>query len=101
MPEFSADVPHTLGQAVAAEKLNGFVDGVRNRYKDQVSSVEGEWLDPHTLQFGLTSFGITINGRLEVEEEVVKIRGQLPFSALMFKGKIVAAIEEGLKRALA
>jgi len=100
MPEFKTEIPHTLGQQAAAERLKGFVDAIRERYKDQVSAVQGEWKDPHTLEFGLTTFGITISGQLNIQEELVRVTGQIPIAALMFKGKIVSGIEEGLQRAL-
>ena len=100
MPAFSAEVPHTLGQDGAVDKLKGFVDGISERYKGQINSVSGDWEDPHTLAFGFNTFGIEVKGRLGIEPEVVRISGELPFSAVMFKGKIVGAIQEGLEKAL-
>ena len=65
MPAFRTEVPHPLGQEAATERLKSFLDEVRNRYKDQVSSLEGDW-DSNVLSFALTTYGFKIDGQLTV-----------------------------------
>jgi len=99
MPAFSVEVPHLLGRDEAISRLSGFVEKVRAHYKDQVSSVKGEWTE-NVLDFSLTSFGFTLSGKIQVEEKFTKLDGQLPFAALAFKGKIEHSFATELKKAL-
>jgi hypothetical protein len=100
MPGFSTEVNHSLGQDVALEKLKGFLDQVRQRYPKQISEIEGSWSD-NVLNYEFTTFGIKVDGTLTVEEEVVKMEGNLPFAAMMFKSKISDSIKVALEKAIA
>ena len=100
MPGFSTEVPHSLGQEAATEKLKKFLEQVAERYKDQVSSIDGTWTE-NNLKFSLTTFGFTIGGDLTVEESTAKLQGQLPFAAMAFRGKIEQGIKAELEKALA
>jgi hypothetical protein len=100
MPGFSTEVPHTLGRAAATEKLKGFADRVREKYKDQVSSMSGEWQD-NLYKFAITTYGFTISGVLTVEEALARLDAQIPFAALAFKGKIEQSFASEIKKALA
>ena len=100
MPGFSTEVPHTLGRAAAIEKLKGFAERVREKYKDQVSSMSGDWKD-NVYNFALTTYGFTISGALTVEEQLARLEAQLPFAALAFKGKIEQSFASEVKKALA
>ena len=100
MPGFSTEVRHGLGQAAAVEKLKGFLDQVKERYPKEISEIEGTWTD-HVLNFEFTTFGIKVDGTLTVEEELVRMEGNLPFAAMMFKGKISESIKVALEKAIA
>ena len=100
MPQFTTEVPHQLGLAGALERLKGFLDQVRERYPKQISEIDGSWSD-NVLNYTLTTFGIKIDGKLTVAEESVKMEGNLPFAAMMFKGKISDSIRVALEKAVA
>ena len=76
MPEFRTEVSHSHSKDEATEKLKVFIDKVRERYKDQVSAIDGAWQD-NKLDFSLTTFGFTISGGLTVEDEIAVLEGQL------------------------
>jgi len=97
MPKFNIKVPHTLSQEAATERLNGFVDILRNKFQDQVSDLEQSW-EENTLRFGFKSYGIALKGGITVEEGSLDVEGDLPFAAMMFKGKIESSIREQLVR---
>jgi hypothetical protein len=99
MPGFSTEVSHTLGQAEAATRLKSFVEDVQERFKDQVSEVDGAWND-NVLDFSLTTFGLTVTGSLTVDESAARVSGQLPLAAMPFRGKIEQSIADELKQAL-
>ncbi len=100
MPSFKTEVPHQLGKEKAVERLSSFLDGVAEKYKDQVSKMDGTWSE-NVLDFSLTTFGFTITGTLTVEDEVARLDGKLPFAAVAFRGKIQKGIASELERALA
>ena len=99
MPSFGVEVPHSLGQEAAIERLKNFLDRIVEHYKDQVSKLDGEWND-NVLAFHLKTFGMTLTGNLTVEDDVARVDGQLPFAAVAFRGKIQDSIREELEREL-
>ena len=99
MPAFHVEVPHALGKDAARERLKGFVDKVRELYKDQVSAVEGEWTDDN-LNFSMKSYGFSFTGKIVVQDSLVSLDGQLPFAAIAFRGKIEQSFRAALTRAL-
>ena len=99
MPSFNTEVLHELSQEQAIDRLKGFLDRVKEHYKDQVSRLEESWAD-NVLSFSMTTYGIKIDGSLTVEEERVAVAGSLPFIALPYKGRIQDSITSELKKAL-
>ena len=100
MPGFSTEVSHSLGKEAALEKLKGFLDQVQQRYSKEISDVDGSWTE-NVLTYEFTTYGIKIDGTLTVEDESVKMDGNLPFAAMMFKGKISDSIRVALEKAIA
>ena len=100
MPSFSADIAHQLGQEQSIERLKLFLEKVQEKYKDQLSNLEGQWTD-HVLNFSFSTFGFSIKGSIEALEEEVKLVGSLPFAAVAFRGKIEQSIKEQLEKVLA
>jgi hypothetical protein len=99
MPSFSTEVNHQLGREKAKKRLEFFLQKAAEVYKDQVRELSGEWQED-TLHFKMTTYGFKITGALAVEEENVKMNGQLPFAAVAFRGKIERSFAKELQRAL-
>lgn len=99
MPSLTLNVPHSLGQQQAAERLRGFIGQVSRKYQDQIKDVNEEWTGD-TLRFGFKTFGVRIDGTLEVREDTVDVQADLPFAAMMFKGRIEQEIRDALTKAL-
>jgi Putative polyhydroxyalkanoic acid system protein (PHA_gran_rgn) len=97
MPQFSVQVPHTLPQPEARERLNRFVDVLRAKFQDSVNDLQQNW-DGDTLRFSFKTFGIALKGGITVDEKKRDVTGDLPFTAMMFRGKIESAIREQLER---
>jgi hypothetical protein len=93
-------VPHQLGQQQAVERLNSFLEKVQQRYKDQVSEMEGTWVG-NVLSFAFKTYGFKIKGNAAVEQDQVKLDGDLPLAAMMFKGRIEQSIRDELEKLLA
>ncbi|MCA9161431.1 MAG: polyhydroxyalkanoic acid system family protein [Pirellulaceae bacterium] len=100
MPGFSTQVPHNLGRESATERLKGFVQIIQQRYQDQVKDLQGEWND-NVLDVSFSTYGFKIKANVVVEDDSVKLNGELPFTAMAFRGKIEQSIKGELEKALA
>lgn len=99
MPKFSTNVPHSLGAEGAKSALQHLLEHLTEKYGDQVSELEQSW-DEKSLNFALKTYGFRVTGVVLVEEDQVKLDGDLPFAAAMFKGKIEDSIRSALERTL-
>jgi hypothetical protein len=97
MPKFSVTVPHALSQQEATERLNRFVDVLREKFQDQVSDLQQSW-DGNALGFRFKTYGIPLSGKITVTDGHLAVDGDLPFTAMMFRGKIESAIRDQLAR---
>jgi hypothetical protein len=97
MPKFAVKVPHALPREEVVDRLTRFAEILREKFKDSVSELEQKW-DGEDVAFRFKSFGMAITGRIKIEENQLVVDGDLPFSAMMFKGKIESAIREQLDR---
>jgi hypothetical protein len=93
------NVPHQLGQEEAVSRLKGFFEKVKQRYQNQVSDLQETWVE-NALDFAFKTYGFHIKGRMAVEPSDVKFEGQIPFAAMMFKGKIEQTIRDEIHRVL-
>lgn len=100
MPRFSIEVPHQLGQEEAVSRVQGLLQRVKEKYQSQVSDLEESWLD-NILNFKFKTYGFKIGGKLAAEPNTVKIDGDLPIAAMMFKGRIEQTIRDELAKRLA
>jgi hypothetical protein len=97
MPKFSVRVPHALERGEVIHRLEQFEQILRAKFKDSVSELEQKW-EGEDLAFRFKSFGMAITGKMKIGDNDVAVDGDLPFSAMMFKGKIESAIREQLER---
>ena len=99
MPSLKTEVPHTLGQDAALEKLKSFLDGIGQQYQDQVEDLQGEWT-ANCLNYSFAVFGMEIRGTLTVLHESAQVVAQVPFAALAFRGRIEQQMRTELVRIL-
>ena len=97
MPKFSVKVPHALAREDVVDRLTRFVEILREKFKDSVSELDQKW-EGEDVAFRFKSFGMAITGKIKIEENQLVVDGDLPFSAMMFKGNIESAIREQLER---
>ncbi len=53
------------------------------------------------MDYSFSTYGFNIKGDIDVEPDQVKVNGNLPFAAMMFKGKIEQTVREELEKLLA
>lgn len=99
MPKITVSVPHQLGQQTAAERLKSFLARLKEKHQDQVSDLKEEWTESN-LKFGFKTFGFQFQGTGNVTDTDAKVDVDIPFAAMMFKGKIESEMRETLSRVL-
>ena len=100
MPKFSVQVPHSLPHAEARSRLERFADSLQRKFQNQVSDLHQAW-ENDTLRFRFKTYGIPLDGGITVSDKELNVDGNLPFSAMMFRGKIESTIREELERIVA
>ena len=99
MPRFKVEIPHTLSASDAKSRLERFVDMLQSEHGARATDVEHSW-SGNTLNFSFKTFGIKIVGAMLSEDQRLVVEGDLPFAAMMFKGKIESDMREQLGRLL-
>lgn len=94
MPKINLEIPHQHSAEDARSKLERFTESLP---KEQVSDLEQTW-NGNTLSFSFKTFGIKIGGDLTAAEQKLLVDIDLPFSAMMFKGKIESEVRKQLER---
>lgn len=97
MPKFHTRVPHALSDEEVRQRLDGFPDVVREKLQNQVSDLEQSW-DGDTLRFRFKTFGIPLSGNIALGDRELVVDGELPLTAMMFKGRIESSIQEQLAK---
>jgi len=97
MPKFGVRVPHTLTKDEARSRLERFVEMIEMKYADKVSDLKQSW-EGDTLKFHFKTYGISLDGGVTVADKELNLAGDLPFAAMMFKGKIESEIRESLEK---
>lgn len=100
MPGFHVEKPHSLGQEAAIQRVQRVLEKMRSRFEGQVKDMQQEW-DGHVMSFSFRTMGVNIGGTMEVLEELVVVKGSLPFAAMLFKGQIEKSIGEELEKIVA
>lgn len=99
MPQFTVTVPHRMQQSEATERVQALVDRIVQSQGGQVEVFEQTWND-NELRFGFKTFGVRLTGTMTVGPQDVRVVGDLPFAAMLFKGKIESGIEQQLQKML-
>lgn len=100
MPQFNVSVPHELSKEEARSRLERFAELLEQKFQNQVSDLHQNW-EGDALQFRFKTYGIQLEGDIRVEDKALNLVGQLPFAAMMFRGKIESEIREQLERIVA
>ncbi|MEN8153911.1 MAG: polyhydroxyalkanoic acid system family protein [Acidobacteriota bacterium] len=93
MPELDISIPHQLRQDEAAERIKGLLGQMKKDYGESIQDLNEEW-SGNSCRFGFSVMGSEISGTLDILNDEVRIKGGLPFTAGLFKGKIEKTIRE-------
>lgn len=99
MPAFKTEVPHSLSQEDARERVDQMKDSIHEQYPGLVSDLSSEW-NENTLSLQFSVYGFKIKSALEVQVQCVIVNGNIPLAALPFKGKVQQTIGDKLSELL-
>lgn len=100
MPKLVVIESHHLTQEEALKRIKGLLGQVKTQYADQISNLQESW-NGNSGAFSFIAMGFNVSGTLTVTAKDVTVKGDLPFLAGMFKGKIETTIGERAKQLLA
>jgi len=99
MPQFAVVVPHSLSREDARNRLDQLIERMRSQHGDRLNDMQGGWVSD-ILNFSFSTMGMAISGAMNVEDDRVSVRGQLPLAASFFRGKIEQTIRSELQNVL-
>lgn len=97
MPKFNVEISNPLSAEEAKERLQRFAESLEGRFKDQAKDITQSW-DGNRLLFGFKTLGMRIEGNIQFTDDQLLVNGDLPFSVMMFKGKIESEIRRQLEK---
>jgi hypothetical protein len=86
-------IPHNLGKAEAARRLQTGVSQLKTQFSGQIASVEESW-EGDRMSFKVGAMGQTVSGHLEVMEDAVRVEVQLPWILAMVAEKAKGFIQK-------
>lgn len=93
MTNINLTVPHALSRDEALGRIKQLMHDVKNRYAGTIQNLTEEWTD-NIGTFGFSAMGLPITGTLTVMPAHVEIAGDLPLTAVPFKGMIETTLRE-------
>ena len=100
MPKLTMSIPHQHTQEETGERMKKLLGRVMEKYKDSIKDLKEEWVG-NAVNFSIKAMGFSFKGTASVEPTEVKIDGDLPFAAMMFKGQIDKAVREAVEKYMA
>ena len=99
MSQIALSVTHRFSKAEALEKVKGLLGDLKSEFAGRFDGLDEHW-DEHGGNFSCRARGLSVSGRLEVDVGRVSLSVNLPFAALVVKGKIERAFRERLESRL-
>jgi Putative polyhydroxyalkanoic acid system protein (PHA_gran_rgn) len=79
-------IPHNLGKAEAARRLQHGVGQMKSQFGEKIASVESTWVGDR-MDFRVSTMGQNVAGYLEVMDDTVRVELQLPWILAMIAEK--------------
>jgi len=100
MPKIDLSMNHNLSQEEALGRVKTLLSNVKTQFADKISNLEESW-NGNEGEFSFKAMGFSVSGTLVVAGNSVYLKGNLPFAAGFFKGKIESTIREHAEKLLA
>jgi len=92
-------VPHLVPQDEALRRIRGEIENLKGQHDNKLTGLRDNW-DNYTYVFEGSAMGFAVSGVMMVKLLQVEIDADLPWLAMLFKGRIEAEIREWLSRLL-
>jgi hypothetical protein len=92
-------VPHSLGAVEAKRRIASGVAAAKAQYGNYFRTSEAEW-DGNRLTFCLTALAQTVRGTVDVEDDYVELRAQLPTVVRLLAKRFVPAVRDAGQKLL-
>jgi len=79
-------IPHSLGKAEAARRLQAGVGQMKHQFAGQIASFDEQW-QADRMSFKVGAMGQTVNGHLDVQDDAVRVEVHLPWILAMVAEK--------------
>ena len=93
MPKIELNISHELTQSEALIRIQNFLPKLKEQHSDRIKDLEESW-NGNTGAFKFKISGFKVSGTLQVGDNFVLIKGEIPFAALLFKGRIEESVRE-------
>lgn len=84
-------IPHQLGREEAKRRLQGGMGQVRSQLAGVGATVEDHWSE-NQMRFEVAVLAQTIGGRIDVQDDLVRLEVDLPWVLAMLAEKITGRI---------
>lgn len=88
-------VTHGLGKELACKVAKAACESYATRFKDYNPTTH--WTSDDSADIGFGAKGITLSGKVTVNEQSIDLDLDVPFLLRPLKGKALAVIEESIK----
>jgi putative polyhydroxyalkanoic acid system protein len=85
-------IPHTLGAAEAKKRIADGVSAAKAQYGNYFKTSEIAW-EGNRMTFCLTALAQTVRGRVDVENDYVELRAQLPTMIRLLAKRFVPVVK--------
>jgi Putative polyhydroxyalkanoic acid system protein (PHA_gran_rgn) len=97
MPDLNISIPHQLSQDEALRRLKSAIADAKKQHGDKIDDLQESW-SGYSGTLKVAVMGQKLAVVLTVNPSDVTVQSALPMIAMMFRGKIEAAIrQEGTK----
>lgn len=96
MKSLEVRVPHSVGRDEARRRLDAAIVRARDEYADKVGAIEASWKGEDLLRLQLSVLGMPIGSEVDVRDEELIVRVEVPGMAGLFAGRIKEGIQERL-----
>lgn len=96
MKSLEVRVPHSVGRDEARRRLDAAIVRARDEYADKVGAIEASWEGEDLLRLQLSVLGMPIGSEVDVRDEELIVRVEVPGMAGLFAGRIKEGIQERL-----
>ena len=91
MPKVTGSYPHSLDSSTVKKQMEFALEDLLTAFEMQDISVNKE---DTSFSFQGVSRGVSTKGSIEIEESMINVTIELPFSAIAFKGRVQNAIDK-------